>query len=81
MLEYIIPYLCVSQILMFVFLLINEKDIHNGYLSFESKRGDNPSTKWYVFYIITHMLKAPILAPMIFVLIFLNGGKLISDKD
>jgi len=78
MLEYIIPYLIVSQILMFVFLLINEKDIRNGYLSFESKRGDSPSSKWYVFYIITHVLKAPILAPMILVLIVLNGGKLVQ---
>ena len=78
MLEYIIPYLIVSQILMFVFLLINEKDIHNSYLSFELKRGDSPSNKWYVFYIITHVLKAPILAPMILVLILLNGGKLVQ---
>ena len=78
MLEYIIPYLIVSQILMFVFLLINEKDIHGSYLSFESKRGDNPSNKWYVFYIITHVLKAPILAPMILILILLNGGKLVK---
>jgi len=78
MLEYIIPYLIVSQILMFVFLLINEKDIRNGYLSFESKRGDSPSSKWYVFYIMTHVLKAPILAPMILVLIVLNGGKLVQ---
>ena len=81
MLEYIILYLCVSQILMFIFLLINEKDIREGYLSFESRRGDNPTNKWYVFYIITHIIKAPFLAPMIFVLIFLNGGKLISDRD
>jgi len=78
MLEYIIPYLIISQILMFVFLLINEKDIRNGYLSFESKRGDSPSNKWYVFYIITHVLKAPILAPMILVLLLLNGGKLVQ---
>ena len=62
---------------MFVFLLINEKDIRAAYLSFESKRGDVPSNKWYVFYIITHVLKAPILAPMILVLILLNGGKLV----
>ncbi len=78
MLEYIIPYLIVSQILMFVFLLINEKDIYSGYLSFESKRGDKPTNKWYVFYIITHILKAPILAPMILILILLNGGKLVE---
>ena len=78
MLEYIIPYLVISQILMFVFLLINEKDIRSGYLSFESRRGETPTGKWYVFYIITHIIKAPILAPMILILIFLNFGKLLD---
>jgi uncharacterized membrane protein YozB (DUF420 family) len=78
MLEYIIPYLLISQILMFVFLLINEKDIYSSYLSFESRRGDEPTNKWYVFYIISHILKAPILAPMILILILLNGGKLVK---
>ena len=78
MLEYIISYLIVSQILMFVFLLINEKDIYSSYLSFESRRGDEPTNKWYVFYIISHILKAPILAPMILILILLNGGKLVK---
>jgi len=78
MLEYIISYLIISQILMFVFLLINEKDIYGGYLSFESRRGDEPTNRWYVFYIITHILKAPILAPMILVLLLLNAGKLVK---
>lgn len=78
MLEYIIPYLIVSQILMFVFLVLNEKSIYEGYLSFESRRGDKPTNKWYVFYIITHILKAPILAPMILILLILNGGKLVE---
>ena len=78
MLDYIIPYLIASQILMFVFLLINEKDIYSGYLSFESRRGDEPNNTWYTFYIITHIIKAPLLAPMIFILILLNGGKLIK---
>ena len=78
MLEYIIPYLIVSQILMFVFLIINEDSIREGYEKFESKRGDEPTNKWYTFYILTHVLKAPILAPMIFILIFLNGGKLVK---
>jgi len=78
MLEYIIPYLVVSQILMFVFLLINEKDIYSGYMSFESKRGDRPNSKWYTIYIITHIIKAPILAPIILILILLNGGKLVK---
>ena len=78
MLEYIIPYLTVSQILMFVFLLINEKSIRDGYLSFESKRGGNPTSTWYGVYIFTHILKAPLLAPMILILILLNYGKLIE---
>ena len=78
MLDYIIPYLIASQILMFVFLLINEKDIYSGYLSFESRRGDEPTNMWYTFYIITHIIKAPLLAPMIFILILLNNGKLIK---
>tara|TARA_R100001463_G_scaffold12745_12_gene34360 strand:+ start:629 stop:820 length:192 start_codon:yes stop_codon:yes gene_type:complete len=63
---------------MFVFLLINEKDIYSGYASFECKRGDEPTNMWYTFYIITHIIKAPLLAPMIFILILLNGGKLIK---
>jgi ABC-type uncharacterized transport system permease subunit len=78
MLEYILSYLIVSQILMFVFLIINEDDIRNGYLSFESRRGDKPSTKWYIFYVISHIIKAPLLAPMILILILLNGGKLVE---
>lgn len=78
MLEYILSYLIVSQILMFIFLIINEDSIRNGYLSFESRRGDNPSTKWFVLYIISHIIKAPLLAPMILILILLNGGKLVE---
>ena len=78
MLEYILSYLIVSQILMFVFLIINEDGIRNGYLSFESRRSDSPSTKWYIFYVISHIIKAPLLAPMILILILLNGGKLVE---
>jgi len=78
MLEYILSYLIVSQILMFVFLIINEDGIRNSYLSFESRRGDSPSTKWYIFYVISHIIKAPLLAPMILILILLNGGKLVE---
>ena len=59
-------------------LIINENSIREGYEKFESKRGDEPTNKWYTFYILTHVLKAPILAPMIFILIFLNGGKLVK---
>tara|TARA_R110000744_G_scaffold72069_1_gene145009 strand:+ start:1414 stop:1650 length:237 start_codon:yes stop_codon:yes gene_type:complete len=78
MLEYIIPYLIVSQMLMFVFLLLNEESIRNSYLSFESRRGDKPSTKWFILYIISHILKAPLLAPMILILILFNNGKLVE---
>ena len=78
MLEILLPYLIVSQILMFVFLLINSKDIYDGYLQFETRRGDKPTNRWYTFYIITHILKAPLLAPMILILIILNGGKLVQ---
>jgi len=78
MLEYVIPYLIVSQILMFLFLLVNEDGIYKGYLSFESKRGDSPTTKWYIFYIITHIIKAPLLAPMIFILLLFNCGELLE---
>jgi|TARA_R110002124_G_scaffold52123_2_gene150258 hypothetical protein len=63
---------------MFVFLIINEDGIRNSYLSFESGRGDSPSTKWYIFYVISHIIKAPLLAPMILILILLNGGKLVE---
>ena len=78
MLEYIILYLAISQILMFVFLIINEDTIREGYLSFESRRNDSPSTKWFILYVISHILKAPLLAPMILILILFNGGKLVE---
>ena len=78
MLEILVPYLIISQILMFVFLTINEKSIHEGYLSFENRRGDTPTTKWYIFYIITHILKAPLLSPLILILLLMNGGKLVK---
>jgi len=78
MTQILLTYLIISQILMFAFLLINEKDIREGYISFESKRGDNPTSKWYGFYIFTHVLKAPLLAPMILILLLLNFGKLVE---
>ena len=63
---------------MFAFLLINEKDISEGYLSFEEKRKGTPTSNLYGFYIFTHILNAPFLAPMILILILLNGGKLVK---
>ena len=78
MTQILLTYLIISQILMFAFLLINEKDVRQSYLSFEGRRGDNPTSKWYGVYILTHILKAPFLAPMILILILLNGGKLVK---
>ena len=78
MTQILLTYLIISQILMFAFLLINEKDVRQSYLSFEGRRGDSPTSKWYGFYILTHILKAPFLAPMILILILLNGGKLVK---
>jgi hypothetical protein len=63
---------------MFVFLIINEDSIRNSYLSFESKRNDSPTTKWYILYVMSHIIKAPLLAPMILILIMFNGGKLVE---
>jgi len=63
---------------MFIFLTLNEDSVRDSYLKFERRRGDSPSSKWYILYVITHILKAPFLAPMIFILLILNGGKLVK---
>ena len=75
MTQILLVYLIVSQILMFTFLVINEKSVRESYLSFEEKREGIPTSNWYGFYVFTHILKAPFLAPMILILILLNGGK------
>ena len=66
---------------MMFFLIINNNELRDSYLSFENKRNDTPSSGWYTFYIITQLFKAPFLAPSIALLILLNGGKIISDKN
>jgi hypothetical protein len=66
---------------MMFFLFINTEEIKKSYLSFEERRSGVPSDGWYTFYIITHILKAPLLAPYIALLMLLNGGKLIPDDN
>ena len=80
-LQILINYLICSEILMMVFLIININELKDSYINFENKRDDVPSSKWYTFYIITHLFKAPFLAPSIALLILLNGGKILSDKN
>tara|TARA_R100001594_G_C4038945_1_gene262798 strand:+ start:1577 stop:1768 length:192 start_codon:yes stop_codon:yes gene_type:complete len=63
---------------MVVFIFVNEKQLQENYLKLEEDRNGLPSNGWYNFYIFTHILKAPFLFPMIFLLILGNGGKLIK---
>ena len=76
--EYLIGYLILSVIVMVLFIEVNKKQLLENYLNFEKKGNGNPSNRWYNFYIFTHFLKAPILCPMIIVLILGNGGKIIK---
>ena len=76
--EYLIGYLILSVIVMVLFIEVNKKQLLENYLNFEKKGERNPSNRWYNFYIFTHFLKAPILCPMIVLLILGNGGKLIK---
>ena len=78
-LEILLTYLICSEIIMMIFLLINTEEIRKSYISFEEKRNGTPTSGWYTFYILTHVLKAPFLAPSIAVLILLNGGKLLPE--
>lgn len=78
MLTYIITYLIISQILMIIFLQVNKEEITQQYLESEKKRGTDPTQLWLNIYIFVHLIKAPVLAPMIFLLILGNGGKLIK---
>ena len=80
-LEILTTYLICSEILMMFFLMINSEEIKKSYLSFEDRRGGVPSEGWYTFYVLTHILKAPLLAPYIGILMLLNGGKLIPDEN
>jgi hypothetical protein len=76
--EYLIGYLILSVIVMVLFIEVNKKQLLENYLNFEKKGDRVPSNRWYNFYILTHFLKAPILCPMIIVLILGNGGKIIK---
>tara|TARA_R110002167_G_scaffold182674_1_gene383067 strand:+ start:1279 stop:1470 length:192 start_codon:yes stop_codon:yes gene_type:complete len=60
------------------FVFLNEKQLQKNYLRIEKERNGTPSNLWYNFYILTHFLKAPLLFPLIFVLILGNGGKIIK---
>jgi len=76
---YLINYLILSELLMLIFLLINREEVKKSYLSFEGRRGDEPTSLWYTVYILSHILKAPFYCPYISLLILLNGGVLITD--
>ena len=77
---YLINYLIISELLMFLFLIINRGEVRKSYLSFEDRRGDEPTSLWYTVYILSHVLKAPFYCPYISLLILLNGGVLITDN-
>jgi|TARA_R110000824_G_scaffold27124_3_gene92504 hypothetical protein len=81
LIETLTTYLICSEILMMFFLMINSEEIRKSYISFEDKRNGVPSGGWYTFYILTHILKAPLLAPYIGILMLLNGGKLLPDEN
>ena len=76
---YLINYIIISELLMFLFLIINKEEVKKSYLSFEDRRGDKPTSLWYTVYILSHVLKAPLYCPYISLLILLNGGTLITD--
>ena len=76
---YLIKYLILSELLMFLFILINNGEVKKSYLSFESRRGDKPTSLWYTVYLLSYVLKAPFYCPYISLLILLNGGVLITD--
>ena len=78
MLTYLLTYLIISQILMIIFLQVNKEEITQQYLDSEKKRDTEPTQWWLNIYIVAHLIKAPVLAPMIFLLILGNGGKLIK---
>ena len=77
---YLINYLILSELLMFLFLIINKDEVRKSYLSFEGRRGDKPTSLWYTVYVLSNVLKAPLYCPYISLLILLNGGILITDN-
>ena len=74
--EYLLGYLLLSLIIMVLFVEVNKKQLLENYLNFEKRYDRTPSNGWYNFYIFTHFLKAPLLCPMIVLLILGNGGKI-----
>ena len=76
--EYLIGYLILSLIVMVLFVEVNKEQLQENYLDFEDKYNRKPSNGWYNFYIFTHFLKAPLLCPIILLLILGNGGKIIK---
>ena len=76
--EYLLGYLLLSLIIMVLFVEVNKKQLLENYLNFEKRYDRTPSNGWYNFYIFTHFLKAPLLCPMIVLLILGNGGKIIK---
>ena len=78
---YLINYLIISELLMFLFLIINKDEVKKSYLSFEGRRGNEPTQLWYTVYVLSHVLKAPFYCPYISLLILLNGGVLITDDE
>ena len=76
--EYIIGYIIFSLIVTIFFVETNKKQLLKNYLNFEKRINRTPTSGWYSFYVFTHILKSPVLCPMIVVLILGNGGKLIK---
>ena len=52
-----------------------KEQLQENYLEIESERNEEPSTRWYNFYIFTHFLKAPLLCPYIILLIKIKNTK------
>jgi hypothetical protein len=75
---YLLIYLLISTVVMAGFVLLNEKQLQENYLKIEEERNGTPTNGWYNFYILTHFLKAPLLFPLVLVLILRNGGKIIK---
>ena len=73
---YITTYIIISIITMIFFIEINRIQIEKNYMELEEENSGEPSNGWFNFYIFTHILKAPLMFPMIFLLILGNGGKI-----
>lgn len=76
---YLVNYLILSELLMIIYIYINSGEIRKSYIKFESKRGGKPTSNWYMVYVLSHILKAPLLCPHLVLLFLLNGGMLITE--